>query len=789
MADPWLEVGDPVEAQAPPPPDDPYAALAEPAGQAAPARPEEPPIIVSAIRLGGSPRSPAALKAAGDEAVKPEEVDPSYTVAGFDGEVAPDTQFHSGLTDADKAEYRGFFKDPKHPPSAAALRQWYHAKTGALLGNADQIVEAFAKTGKFQTNEKIAIPKPKTSAADAYFEHTANAATADYGPEVAAALATLGIGGDGPNIWNADDQTLGNLWANNADLLHARLDAEQEQHPVASPLGELTGVAVDAPLGGVATDAAGLGKLGKAAVTTAESAVYGSGAAGPGNRGEGAVTGAALAAATEAAAPFVAKFVAATKAGNTAAAAAVAKAAHDLGIDLPRFVIGSTKDARKAAALEQSAAGSGTIIAATNKMIDQSEAARDSIAGHLGIAAATDAQLGDQALNAAVAQNRVLRASGRALYDRAKAATAGATIAPTSSLANIGTLLAEENSKIGGSKIAPILQRYRDDLANAGQITIDQARSLRTDLREQLGADASATPDNTDRIVKTVMAGVSNDMANGLTAAGRPDAVALYKEADANWAQQRELEDAVLKPFLGKDFDNWGEDVAKKISADAKGNGTRLARFLNTLPEGDANRVRAGIVYRLGAANKGAQNAAGDAFSLDTFLTNWNELKGSRNLILPKETVQSLDKLAQVAEVAKKFSRKLNRSNTGGVLSYLAHGVPTAVGTGGAIFTHDPHVLAYGLLLSGLGGVKQYGAAKLLASPAFAKKLAATPMNPKAAVAFWARPWVRSLRAKNPAIAAEIQAFQHAFLSHVNDNGIVTSAAASPDAEGQDQNQ
>jgi hypothetical protein len=88
MADPWLEVGDPVEAQAPPPPDDPYAALAEPAGQAAPARPEEPPIIVSAIRPGGSPRSPAALKAAGDEAVKPEEVDPSYTVAGFDGEVA-----------------------------------------------------------------------------------------------------------------------------------------------------------------------------------------------------------------------------------------------------------------------------------------------------------------------------------------------------------------------------------------------------------------------------------------------------------------------------------------------------------------------------------------------------------------------------------------------------------------------------------------------------------------------------------------------------------------------------
>jgi hypothetical protein len=251
--------------------------------------PEEPPIIISAIRPGGSPRSAAQLKA--------EEVNPTYTQAGFDSDITPDAQYHTALSDADKKEYAGFFKDPKNPPSAAMLRQWYHAKTGALLGNADQIVDVFRKTGKFRTQEQINIPKPKTTDAEARFDHLANALAADYGPEAGAALATLGLGGDGPNIWNADDQSLMNLWANNADLLHARLDAEAEQHPIDAAGGEIIGAGLSTPILGAVGDAAGLAKLGETnralAQGVTEGAAYGSGAAGPGHRGEGAAIGAA----------------------------------------------------------------------------------------------------------------------------------------------------------------------------------------------------------------------------------------------------------------------------------------------------------------------------------------------------------------------------------------------------------------------------------------------------------------------------------------------------------------
>jgi hypothetical protein len=465
------------------------------------------------------------------------------------------------------------------------------------------------------------------------------------------------------------------------------------------------------------------------------------------------------------------------------AAQEAAQAAGDLGIDLPRFVVGGTKDAKKAAALEQTAFGAGPIKDATGKMLTQSEAQRSAIAAKVG-AVSDAALLGDQTLDAAVKSNKGRRAAIGTLYKYARTASDGVEIAPKQSLDSIDNLLIEEATKIGGSKIAPVLQNFRDDLANAGKITVDQARDLRTNLREMLTSEAGSTPSNADRITNQVMQAVNGDMKTGLPG----DAFATYKQADTAWAQQRSLEDDVLKPFLGKDFDSWGEDVAKKINSDAKGNGTRLARFLSALPEEQANNIRASLINRLGNAGDGAQNASGDAFSLDTFLTNWNQLKGSRNLIFGKDTTVSLDKLAKIAEVAKGYGRNRNFSNTGGVVSALLHSVPTTVGIVGSTLTHDPKEVLLGVLASGLTAARQFGAAKLLASPDFARKLAATPLNLKGAQAFWSRPWVKAMAVKNPTIAAELQAFQYKVLNGANDN-VVPAAAASPDANEQDQQQ
>lgn len=606
----------------------------------------------------------------------------------------------------------------------------------------------------------------------AFTEHAANAVGFDYGPELGGAIDTI--------------IHPGSSFDNNVAHERAILEGDSQGHETASLLGELTGATATAGLGGAA-GLANLGRGGRVATTLGEGGLYGSGAGGPDHRVEGAVTGAALAGATDAAIPLARRFLAARQAGDMGAAAEIAKAAKALNIDLPRFVIGGERDARRASALEQTIGGSKPISDATTRMLDQAEAARTSIASSVGTAG-EPAAIGDQVLDTAVSNAKAERARIGGIYTRAKTVAAGATVQPVETRKVIGDLLANEREVPGGTKVLPILERYEKAFQEGSPMTIDGARGLRTELRSSLRDEAGATPDNADRITNLVMGGVNRDMKNGLQGQGNDLAYKLYRAADTEWAKHRTLEDDVLKPFLGKDFDNWGEDVAKKINSDARGNGTRLARFLNAVPEEQANNARASIIMHLGSSTDGAQNAAGDAFSLDTFLTNWNKIKGSRNLILPKESVESLDRLAKVAEAVKAAGRSKNRSNAAGAMGYILPGLLTTGGAAETLITHDPRGIALGLLTSALNTVRQYGAAKLLASPAFAKKLASTPLNPAGARAFWSRPWVNAMQVKNPTIAAEIQAFQSAFLKPANDNGgIVSSAAASPEADQQNQ--
>lgn len=622
----------------------------------------------------------------------------------------------------------------------------------------------------------------------AYTANAADAAAGDYGPEIAGFLDTA-----------TDPSAYGDFGASldrNVAHEHALLTGESDGHPIASAAGQLTGAALTAPLAGEALDAAGIAasgsRLASAGRAATGGAIYGSGAAGPDDRLAGAATGAALGAGTDLALPYVptvAKRIlqVVRPAGEAASpeSLAAAQAASDLGITLPKFAL-SDADRAKAAALEQKPFGA-PVRQAASEMVDTSKAARDQIATDIGTPAATAQQLGDQTLDAAVAANKGRRASLGGMYDQARDATAGVTIPPTHTVAAIDNILADEGQRLAGSKAAPILAGVKQRIEEAGQITVQQARDLRTDLRDQLTNEAGATPTNADRLTNMVMSGVNADMDSGLTAAGRGDALNLYKQADAGWAQQRDLEDNVLKPFLGKDFDNWGEDVAKKINSDVKGNGTRVARFLSTLPDDQANNVRATIISHLGSASDGTQNAAGDAFSLNTFLTNWNQIKGARNLIFPKDTRDALTKLADVAQVAKASEGLRNKSNTGRVMSSLALGSLAELGGGASLATGDLKPLAFGMLSSSLMAARQYGAAKLLANPNFAKKLAATPMNPKAAAAFWSRPWVKQMQIENPAIAGEISVFQNAFLNHANDNLARTPVSAEPEQDQRNQ--
>jgi hypothetical protein len=458
-----------------------------------------------------------------------------------------------------------------------------------------------------------------------------------------------------------------------------------------------------------------------------------------------------------------------------------AQAAQDLDIGLPKFVAGGPQAAKAASAMEQTPFGAKRISDAAKQMIDESETARSQVAADAGKALEPEG-MGQAALEGGNAVIKRERGRIGKIYEQARTAAADTDVPPPATIKTLGELYRVERRVPGGTKLGKVLETYVDAFAEGGPINIEGARKMRSELRTRLRTEAELTPKESDVIVRKIMGAVTEDIESGLNAAGKPDAVKLYRQADTEWSKWLDIEDDVIKPYIGKDGDAWGADVAKRINSDVKGNGVRLAQFLKAVPEDQADNIRASLIMRLGRATKGQQDAAGEAFSLDTFLTNWDEIKGARNLIFPKETHQALEKLAKVAEAAKAAGRARNPSGTGGPIFDIWTSGPTALGGAGALAMGDVRIAIAGALASGFSALSQWGRARALASPAFAKRVASTPMSVKGAADYWSRPWVEAIKRENPGLAADINAFQQGFLRAANEN-VPASAAASDDEE------
>lgn len=467
--------------------------------------------------------------------------------------------------------------------------------------------------------------------------------------------------------------------------------------------------------------------------------------------------------------------------GERQAQIEAAQAAQALGIDMPRYVAGGRTAQRLGTLADQTPLGAPAIGAAQDRMIAQSQAAKDGIAARVGTALQPEA-MGERA---GAAGNGFVRRSGRQarnLYSQAERQSEGVPVPPQAVMQTLAGMIREESQVPGGTRALPVLQRYAQAFENGGPISIQGARKLRTELRASLVTDGDLTPSNADRLVNQVMDGVSTDITNALTSAGRQGAVRAYRQADDFWRQRSDVINDVIKPYIGRDGENWGADVAKRIGGDAKGNSARLASFLNNIEPQEANEIRATLIDRLGRATKGQQNAEGDGFSLDTFLTNYDEVRQSAPHIFGAETNRDLGQLARVAERAKAAGRAKNHSNTGSVIAGVATFTPVVSGAMSGAATGSGTTAAVGFLGTAAQALAQYGGAHLLASPGFARRLAQTAANPRAARGIWSDRAVAQMARSSPALASDISGFRATMLQAMNDN-VGHMAAASDDEE------
>jgi hypothetical protein len=737
-----------------------------------------------------------------------------------------------GFTDDQKQAIRGYLPKAK---DAADLTQFAHDVSGGThtIGNAQQILDYLKQGGdpsKLQFTDPVAAQAPtqqpstlenlrntigdgilnaldsvmpgvgsllrsNRDTGKAVTEHYANALAGDYGPEVGGFLHTI-----------ASPSEYSDFGANlDRNVAHERaiMQGDSEGHPIASAAGELGGYATGALLGNEALDSAGIlnsgtkaAKFGRVALGNG---IYGSGAAGPGNRVSGGVIGAGTGVVTEAAAPFVKpalRAVFGSSAGDVANQE-FANAAARQGVDYMAADLPNATKSKFATSLSALTLGGIPLAEQGVKNVASAGNAVSRVASDIGnVADRTGA--GQAAQSGA---NQFVKSSGdtlNALESKIPiAANAPATVANTrSALSNLAQSFSS-NPRLADAFADPRIKAYlaaltpqttqeatglldaagnpiTRDVVHGGGLSWQDLRDFRSRVGEIIGQPGLASDGAQIGQLRSLYGALSDDIRQTAADQG-PDALNAWSRWN-NYARARANRIGnVISLILGNDSNKAPQsafEALQRLAQQKGGDPIKLAQALRSMPQDEANTVRATILEDLGHAPAGQQNDVGNVFSPANFVTQWNKISDrAKNVLFTGDHRDALNDLAKVFSGMKSSTRFANSSKTGIGVIASTHTVPAVVA--------NP-------VLGALDMALQYGGGKLLASPAFARKVASTPMSMAGARAYWSRPWVNAIAAKEPAIAAEIKAFQSAFLNNANDNS-VSSLAAQPQSDNQDQ--
>lgn len=349
------------------------------------------------------------------------------------------------------------------------------------------------------------------------------------------------------------------------------------------------------------------------------------------------------------------------------------------------------------------------------------------------------------------------------LYDEAFKLVGGDT--PVS-VPNVSSLLQTMRGELGrapeslGDALAPAIRQLtaiQDDAARGG-IPFDALRQVRTMVGREM--NDRATPSLKQTNLKRIYAALSEDLSAAAQRAGgeAADRLSAADEATRLWKTGSEK---LLKKVADFDAD---EKAWKFVWNSARDGGTALTKLRSHFTNEEWDTVAATFLNRLGRSTPGKQNAAGDAFSVNTFLTQWNRLAPEAKETLfgggrYADMAGDLTKLTQAMESLKGMEALANTSNTGHVLIGYAT-LSTIMGALGTMASGD---ITGGVAAAGASVAGPYAAAKLITSPSFVKWLATPVTRVQSLSSHVAR--LAAIAEGEPAIREEIYQYMQALRS------------------------
>lgn len=286
--------------------------------------------------------------------------------------------------------------------------------------------------------------------------------------------------------------------------------------------------------------------------------------------------------------------------------------------------------------------------------------------------------------------------------------------------AMLGQLVRGDN--VGAILDNPKLIQLQQVLDNSPTVDYQTLKSLRSSIGQKIGNNELIS-DIPRAELKRVYGALTQDI-KAAAANSSPEALKAFERANAYTRTGHERIDDYLERIVSK------VDTDKIFNAVAKGGeGTKTINAVKrSLQPEEWEVVASNVVRKMGRANSGAQNAEGDAFSVDKFVTDWDKLGPARKALFsgsPKldSYHDDLAKIARIASTVKTAGKQgANYSGTAQAASRIAAGTGLATG----VMSASPTLLS---LTAGSIAMNNAGA-RLMTNPNFVKWLAQTARVP-----------------------------------------------------------
>jgi hypothetical protein len=286
------------------------------------------------------------------------------------------------------------------------------------------------------------------------------------------------------------------------------------------------------------------------------------------------------------------------------------------------------------------------------------------------------------------------------------------TLATLDAVAKPNPLAPSTTASLINPKLAQIRTSLLSDVGEDGSLPYSAVSNLRSQVGEMLtGSDL--TTDIPRMQVKRLYGALSADLKGAAQDAG-PDAAQAFSRAQTYYSAGMKRMDT-LSDVL--DRNGGPEQIFNGAMSGSKDGATKLRAVMQSLSPDQQQVVAATAFKRMGQATASNQNAAGDTFSPETFLTNWNRTSPEARSAL-FDRVPGLSEQAQnmadVAENLRKSSKVFQNASGTAAGEAQTHtlrdllagsllggeGIHSAMG-GGDLSTLATHALGVGAALGG----------------------------------------------------------------------------------------